>query len=112
MALKVGQLRRISEELKLNLPPKVKKKELRRQISAWLNIKSAKNSQKISNLAETPKSKDQSEPWSPPKAFPNSSSLSPVIIRNRNPEKGVRIIKMSDVNEVYGECTGRNNYKI
>ena len=69
----------------------MKKKELRMKISACLNIQSGKNSPKIGNIAETPKSKDQCEPWSPPMAFQNSSPLSPLIIQNRNPEKGVQL---------------------
>ena len=107
LALNVGQLRRLSEELKLNLSPKMKKKELRLKISSWLKIQSGKDNPKISNLAIS-ESKDQRHPWSPPKAFQNSLPLSPVIIQDRNPEKGVRIIKMSEVTKAYDECSSRN----
>ena len=41
---------RLSEVLKLNLSPKIKKKDLRLEISSWLNIQSDKNTQVVSNI--------------------------------------------------------------
>ena len=108
LALRVDQLRRLSEDLKLNLPPKIRKKELRLEISSWLNIQGGKNSQVISNIARAQESKDQCHPWSTPKDFQNSSPFSAVTIQNRNPEKGVRIIQMSEVNKAFNECSGIN----
>ena len=40
----------------------MKKKELRQEISSRLNIQSGTNGQLVSNIAETPKSKEQCQP--------------------------------------------------
>ena len=113
LALKVGQLRKLSEELELNLPAKLRKKELRRRISEVLNIQSRKNSPKIAHTSMKPEYEDKCLPWSPPRIVEISSPLSPIIIKNANPEEGVRIMKVSEV-EAYEDdiCLRRNNKEL
>ena len=98
-------------DLQLNIPLKMKKKELRQRISSCLNMQSGKNRRKISTIDKTQKSKEHCLPWSPPKACQNASPLSPIIIQSRNPEKGVRIIKMSEFNKANDKPELKENYQ-
>ena len=85
-ALKVGQLRMVGKELKLELPLKMKKEDLQNRIIT--SLESSRNwKQRWRNRA----GKDEPVPWSPPKGTSNSS---PVRIVNEYPEKGVRVRKL------------------
>ena len=85
MVLKVGELRKLGEDLKLKLPPKMKEKALRRAISTF--IKSLSKEQSDAATA----SKDKPIAWSPPK---DNCNPCPLII-HEFPENGVRIREMT-----------------
>ena len=99
LALKSDQLRKLSKELKLSLPSKLRKKELRQKISASLKIQSAKITVKGINAPDTSKVHVQRHSWSPPKVLETASLLSPIRIENNYPEKGVRIVRMSEIDK-------------
>ena len=111
LALEIGELRSLGEELELNIPSKLKKKELRQKISEGLKIQSGKSAGKVINHLETPKMKVQRHFWTPPKVFEISSPLSPIRIENKNPEKGVRIMRMSELDKDFGD-NSRSNIKM
>ena len=115
LALKVDQLRKLSEELQLNLLSKLRKMELRLRISERLNIKSRKNSPKVGHTPMKPEFEEQCLPWSPPRIVEISSPISPIIMKNEKPKKGSRIMKVSEIEEAYDDddvCLGRNNTKL
>ena len=56
LALKIDQLRRLAKELNINIPPKLKKKELRLCISNNLSIQGIKSTKKEGSSPCTPNS--------------------------------------------------------